>query len=314
MPGRVFVTGGSGFVGTAVIEELMSRSYAVTAITHHAPLTAGGGKLQIVTGDVFDPRTLRDAMRGCDAVVHLVGIIMERPSRGITFESMHVQATRTVLAAAGDAGVKRYVHMSALGSRQDAVSNYHKTKYRAEELVRKSGLDWTIFRPSLIHGPGGEFMRMEADWARKKKVPFLFMPYFGAGPLGLGGAGKLQPIYVKDVARAFVDALEKPATIGEIYPIAGKQQVTWPELHRITSSAIVGKPRLVVPVPVWAAKIQAAVGIGRIAGFNRDQVVMSQEDNTTDTTKFKDDFGWEPGGIEEIVKGYAGEMRGGKES
>src|SRR5262252_7117141 len=109
--------------------------------------------------------------------------------------------------------------MSALGTRPDAVSTYHKTKFAAEQYVRGSGLDWTIFRPSLIHGPKGEFLQMEAKWARYAAPPFLFMPYFGAGPFGTGGAGKLQPVYVKDVARAFADALSNRKTIGEIFPI-----------------------------------------------------------------------------------------------
>src|SRR5215208_5826486 len=123
--------------------------------------------------------------------------------------------------------------MSALGTRSDAVSQYHKTKYKTERYVMESGLDWTIFRPSMIHGAKGEFMKMEAAWARGEAAPFLFMPYFGAGALGRGGAGKLQPVSVKDVAGAFVEALGNPKTVGEIYPLAGAQVVTWPEMHRI---------------------------------------------------------------------------------
>src|SRR5205807_1548953 len=141
--------------------------------------------------------------------------------------------------AARSARIRRFVHMSALGARPGAVSNYHKTKYKAEEYLRGSGLDWTIFRPSLIHGPAGEFMRMEAAWARRRKPPFLFMPYFGRGLLGRGGAGKLQPIYVNDVARAFVEALENAKTIGEIYPLGGPDEITWPQLHRLAAQAII---------------------------------------------------------------------------
>ena len=111
--------------------------------------------------------------------------------------------------------------MSALGSRPDAVATYHRTKFEAESYVRASGLDWTIFRPSLIHGPRGEFMTMEAGWARGRRAPFLFMPYFGGGLLGRRDGGLVQPVYVRDVARAFADALENPATIGEVYLIGG---------------------------------------------------------------------------------------------
>ncbi len=153
-------------------------------------------------------------MADCDAAIHLVGIIEEKPSKDITFEKMHVDATRRVLDAAKAVGVERYVHMSALGTRPDAVSDYHKTKWHAEELVRASGLTYTIFRPSMIHGPRGEFMKQAASWAKGKAAPFVFMPYFGFGPLGTGGSGKVQPVYVKDVAKVFVDALTNPKRRG----------------------------------------------------------------------------------------------------
>ena len=128
------------------------------------------------------------------------------------------------------------------------------------------------------------------------------MPYFGAGLFGRRGAGLLQPVHVNDVARAFADALENRRTIGEIYPLGGAEQVTWPQLHQAFSQAIVGRRRWVVPIPVWKAKLLAAIGIGRLAGFNRDQVIMSQENNTCDLTKFVYDFGWTPRGLEESLK------------
>jgi NADH dehydrogenase len=257
---------------------------------------------------MFDERALDDAARGVDAVIHLVGIIMERRGRGITFERIHFQGAKSVVNATKRAGVRRYMQMSALGARPDAVSDYHKTKFAAEQYVRGSGLDWTIFRPSLIHGPGGEFMQMEKKWAKRKAPPFLFMPYFGAGAMGSGGAGKLQPIYVGDVARAFVDALEKPQTIGEVYLLGGSERVTWPELHRISAEAIVGKKRAVMALPAWYAKALTRVVPGPLLPFNRDQVIMSQEDNTCDLSKFKDDFGWEPRGFASSIWEYANRM------
>ena len=149
---------------------------------------------------------------------------------------------------------------------------------------------------------------MEAAWARYKAPPFLFMPYFGRGFFGRGGAGMLQPVYVGDVARAFADALSNPKTIGEVYPLGGPQRLTWPELHRASSEAIVGKPRRVAAVPVWYAKLLAATLPRALLPFNRDQVVMSQEDVTCDTTKFVDDFGWEPRPFTETLKTYARQM------
>jgi nucleoside-diphosphate-sugar epimerase len=309
---RVFVTGGSGFVGTAVIEELVARNHSVNALVNRHGLKAGGGAAREAKGSLFDPVALDEGLRGCDAVIHLVGIIMEKRSRGVTFERIHYQGTVSVVDAARRNGVRRFVHMSALGVRPDAVSDYHKTKYRAEQYLRDSGLEWTIIRPSLIHGPGGEFMRMEAMWARKRApfpVGFMpFMPYFGAGKLGFGGAGRLQPVYVKDVARAFVDALENRRTVGEVYLLGGPDQLTWPELHRTVSQAVVGRRRWVMPIPVWAGKLYAAIGVAPLLGFNRDQVIMSQEDNTADITKFRQDFGWEPQPFEPSLREYARQL------
>ena len=308
MQGKVFVTGGSGFVGSAVIEELVSREYSVHALTNRRKITIGGDRVRSVEGSLFDPAALRAGMEGCTAVIHIVGIIMEKRSKGITFEHIHVEGTRNVVDAAKASGIQRHVQMSALGTRDGAVSDYHKTKFLAEEYVRGSGLEWTIFRPSLIHGPAGEFMQMEAGWARHSKPPFLFMPYFGRGVMGLGGAGLLQPVYVKDVARAFVDALGNPKTIGEIYPLGGPETITWPQMHRICAEAVTGKKPLVVPLPAWYAKMVAAITPAALLPFNRDQVIMSQEDNTCDMAKFKDDFGLETQPFEATVKSYATQL------
>ena len=309
MPGRVFVTGGSGFVGSHVIDALLARGYAVSALFNRRPVDrAGDGAVRSIKGSLFDSQALQEGLRDCEAVIHLVGIIMEKPSRGITFERVHFEGARSVIDAAVRGGVKRFVHMSALGVRADAVSDYHKTKYRAEQSLRQSGLDWTIFRPSMIHGPGGEFMKMEARWARGKAPPFLFMPYFGAGAMGRGGAGLLQPVHVHDVARAFVEALEKPATIGEVYPLGGPDRVTWPEMHRISAEAIVGHKRWTMPLPAWYARALTHVVPAPLLPFNRDQVVMSQEDNTADLTKFEQDFGWTPRPFESSLREYAKQL------
>jgi nucleoside-diphosphate-sugar epimerase len=307
MPGPVFLSGGSGFVGSAVIAELVSRRYAVHALVNQKPLKSGGDGLRSFPGGLFDDGAIDAAMSGCDAAIHLVGIIMQRRAIGITFERMHVEGTMRVVDAAKRNGVKRIVHMSALGSRPDALSDYHKTKWRAEEYVRASGLDWTIIRPSLIHGPGGEFMKMEAQWSHMKAPPPVFfmpfMPYFGGKH-----AGMLQPVYVGDVARAFVDCLENRKSIGEVFPLGGSEKLTWPKLHHAISQAVVGRKRMVLSMPVPVAKLLAAIGIGGLLGFNRDQVLMSQEDNTTDLTKFTDAFGWTPQPFEQTLQSYARQL------
>lgn len=306
---RVFVTGGSGFVGSAVIDELLNRGDSVQALVHSKAIRGDDPRVHSVQADLLDREALAEGMRGCDAVVHLVGIIMEKPAKGLTFERIHYEGTKAVVDAVRSAGVRRYMHMSALGVRPDAVSEYHRTKHRAEEYVRSSGLDWTILRPSLIHGPQGEFMKTEVQWARGFRLPpFLFMPYFGAGFLGSRGAGKLQPVYVNDVARAFSDALQNPGTIGRMYSLGGPDQFTWPELHHTVAQAVIGKRRLVLPIPAWKARLLTRILPAAMLPFNRDQIIMSQEDNTCDLTAFRADFGWEPQPFAATLRSYVEQM------
>ena len=309
MSQRVFVTGGSGFVGSAVLDELAKRQFEISALVRDDSSFAARPMVQPIAGDLLDPAALDRGMRDCQAVIYLVGIIMEKPSKQITFERIHVQGTRAVVDAAAKNGVKRYIHMSALGAREGAASEYHRTKYAAEQHVRASALEWTILRPSLIHGANGEFMRQEAMWARgRAPAPLFFMPvmpYFGGGMFGQKGAGKLQPVFVDDVARAFADCLLNRKTVGEVYPLGGSERVTWPQLHEAVARHVVGRRRLVLPIPVWAGKLYAAIGIAPLLGFNRDQVVMSQEDNTCDLTKFIADFGWEPQAFSPTLARYA---------
>lgn len=170
-------------------------------------------------------------MVGCDAVINLVGIIREFPAREITFEKLHVEATAHVIAAASEWGISRYLHMSALGTRQNAVSDYHRSKWRAEELVRRSALQWTIFRPSLIFGPHDAFINMLADQMRRAPV----MPVIGSGEY------RLQPIHGNDVARCFALALGMPATIGQTYELCGTDRVSYNTLLDMIATAL-GRP------------------------------------------------------------------------
>ena len=257
-----------------------------------------------VFGDLFDPAALDRALAAARAVIHLVGIIRQNPGRGITFQRLHVEGTQAVLAAARRNGVKRIIHMSALGARADARSEYHLTKYQAEQAVRESGLEWTILQPSMIHGPGGEFMRMEFAWARGKAMPFFFMPYFGSGLLGRWGGGRIQPVYVEEVARAFVEAVDNPRTTGHSYPMGGTEQLTWPQMHRVVAEALLGRRRPVMALPVWYASLLTRIVPPGLLPFNRDQIIMSQEQNICDVSGFVQDFGWTPEGFSTSLARY----------
>jgi NADH dehydrogenase len=291
----VLVTGGTGFVGRHVVRGLLARGYTpVCLVRSPAKLYAqhpeiNPDRMVAVVGSLADRKAIRDAAGRSQALIHLVGIILARPLTGQTFHRVHVQGAKNVVDAARGSGVRRLVHMSALGTRPDGVSKYHRTKWAAEEYVRKSGLDWTIFRPSLIHGPDGEFMRLMKQFMCGLVPPVI--PYFGSGK------AKVQPVYVKDVAECFVSALSRPETIGQIIPLGGPQAFTWIDLYNLcrTSMPCSRHWKPMVSMPAQAAKAVAVLGRPLMAAaalipgfsllqFDRGQVQMAQEDSVCDHT------------------------------
>ena len=216
---RIFITGGTGFVGSHLRRELLAAGHQLRLLVHGRPGNLAPGE-ETVAGDVRELASFRDGANGCEAVINLVGIIREFPARGVTFQKLHVEATANALAAAQEAGIRRYLQMSANGTRPGAVAGYHRTKWAAEELVRGSGLDWTIFRPSLIFGPEDAFVNMLAGYIRS----FPAMPVIGDGNY------QMQPISADDVARCFALALAKPETVGQTYTICGPDRLSYNEL------------------------------------------------------------------------------------
>jgi len=284
---RVFVTGATGFVGRSVVQALRAEGHAVRCLVRRGSEhdLRGLEAIERVQGDVLAPKTLEDGIAGCDAVVHLVGIIREQPERGVTFERVHVQGTLNVLSAAADAGVRRFVHMSALGTRAGARSRYHQTKWAAEEAVRGSALPWTIFRPSIIYGRGDGFISMLA--AMIKRYPAV--PVIG------DGRQRLQPIPVEQVAAAFARAVALSETVKHTYEAGGPDAVTMLELLDLIAKTI-GKRRLFkLPVPL-AVITPLARALHRLPSFPvaPDQLLMLGEDSVCDPAPFISTFGLKP--------------------
>jgi NADH dehydrogenase len=237
---------------------------------------AGQTAVQLVAGDVLDAGGLRAALAGMEAVVHLVGIISECGE--ITFERLHVQATRNVLTAMGQAGVRRLAHMSALGTRPQAASTYHQTKWAAEELVRASGLDYTIFRPSIIYGPGDQFINRFARLMRYSPV----VPVLGHGQ------ARLQPVSVANVGRAFALALADARTSGQTIDLCGPETLTFNQILDGIMQAT-GRRRLKIHLPLGVARLLAAgleilfpALLHRPPPLSRQQLIMLQEDHSGD--------------------------------
>jgi NADH dehydrogenase len=284
---RVFVTGATGFVGRSVVQALRAEGHAVRCLVRRGSEhnLRGLEAIERVQGYVLAPKTLEDGIAGCDAVVHLVGIIREDPARGVTFERVHVQGTLNVLSAAADAGVRRVVHMSALGTRAAARSRYHQTKWAAEEAVRGSALPWTIFRPSIIYGRGDGFISMLA--AMIKRYPAV--PVIG------DGRQRLQPIPVEQIATAFARAVTLSETVKQTYEVGGPDAVTMVDLLDVIAKTI-GKRRLLkIPVPLAVISPLARV-LHRLPSFpvTPDQLLMLGEDSVCDPTPFVSTFALKP--------------------
>jgi len=331
-PQTIGVTGCTGFVGRHVVREFLSRGWMVRGLIRDSakarealgwPFPAG---FTPVTGDVCDSRALGQLFAGCSAAVHLVGIIREERGEDAgspqTFQRMHVQATRAVVDACRTAGVNRYLHMSALGVGPEGRSEYQKTKWEAEQVVRRSGLAWTIFRPSLIHGAESELMQTLAELASGESPPYFFIPYFARsrvdhrvhlGPVYHEPA-EVQPVAVEDVAFAFAQAVEKPEAVGEIYNLVGSEKLDWRELTEFVRDALPGTKK---EMGVWhvpgehaavIARVAGKIGLGGLLPFDEGQALMATEDMTADPTKAKVELGLTPKPFRATVRVYAGKV------
>jgi NADH dehydrogenase len=293
---RVLVTGGTGFVGRYVVWELLARGHGVRCLVRPGSegKLADRERVEIASGDVLDSEAVAAAAQGCAAAINLVGIIREFPGRGVTFERVHVRATENVVNAARDAGVKRFLQMSALGARPEPADPYHITNYRADELVQKSGMPYTIFRPSVIYGPEDQSINLFARQIKTLRV----VPVVG------NGLYEMQPVPVIAVAQAFALALELPHTENRVYEVGGPEPLTFNEIID-TLAQVLGRRVLKIHVLVWSLRLLAGM-FGRFPWFplTTGQIRMLLEGNTCDPAAFYRDFGLAPVSFKEGLERY----------
>jgi uncharacterized protein YbjT (DUF2867 family) len=246
---NIFLAGASGFVGSRVLEDLLAVGHEVVALAHSdrslKEIARAHPNATVVQGDVSRPEDmLRAIPSGTEAVVYLPGLLREIPRKSITFRAVHVEGVRNVLAAAKQAGVARWIQMSALGARADTTLKYYRTKWEGEELVRASGLAWTILHPSLIFD---DRPRREHNFVQEIAKAIRISPFV---PILGDGTFLFQPVSVDDVSQTIVQSLAMPETIGKTYDIGGPEKIHYRELVSTIARAM-GTKKPKIKIPFW---------------------------------------------------------------
>ncbi|MFW6376807.1 MAG: complex I NDUFA9 subunit family protein [archaeon] len=265
---HVLVTGGTGFIGTYLCNELADRGHDVTALARTPDGTDLVEDVATAVGDVTAYDSIDGAFEGQDAVVNLVSLSPLFKPRGgdeAHFE-VHLGGTENVVRAARAHGVDRIVQMSGLGADPNGPTSFLRAKGQAEEVVRESSLDWIIVRPSVVFGEGDEFV----GFTKKLTPP-------GIAALPGGGKTRFQPIWVGDLVPMLADAVEDDAHVGETYDIGGPEKLTLKEVANLVRGRVA-----VIPIPMVLAGVGLTVA-GAIPGFpmGRDQYRSLGVDNTT---------------------------------
>ncbi|PKK84935.1 MAG: NAD-dependent dehydratase [candidate division Zixibacteria bacterium HGW-Zixibacteria-1] len=272
---KIAVTGASGFIGRNLVAELSGRGHSLRLLSHRRqPAADSGHSVEIVEANVHDSDSLSEAFKNIEVVYHLVGIIAE--TRRLTFDKTVVEGTYNVVSACREQGVKRLIYLSAAGASADARSKYHQSKWKAEEAVRNSGLDYTIFRPSVVFGEGDGFVGMLVGMIGR----FPLIPVIG------NGRYELQPVYINDLTKVMSDTLENRQTVNRIFEIGGPEVLEYRQIITILKR-VLNKRRGSLYLPLWLMKINAAIleKIMKPAPVTKDQLIMLEAGNRADNSR-----------------------------
>ena len=297
---KVLLLGGSGFVGTYIANRLAQRGIALTVPTRRrerskALIMQPG--VEVVEANINCPQTLGELVAGHDAVINLVGILHSRDVQlpySRDFAEAHVELPKKIIAACKAAGVRRLVHMSALGADSRGPSEYLRSKGDGEAavLAAQGELDVTVFRPSVIFGLGDAFLNTFA--AVLRKAPFF--------PLGFGHA-RFQPVWVADVADAFVDSLEDVATYGQAYDLVGPKVYTLRELVDYARELTGSSARVVALGEGWAYLQAGLMWLAPNPVLSPDNL-RSMEVDSVAAAGSQAPAGWQPTALEAIAPTY----------
>ncbi len=300
----VTLVGGAGFIGRYVVKLLAERGYVIRVISRNPDAalhlkTAGNvGQVVLVRGNLARPQTLEGKINDSYAVINLAGILFEAGRQN--FALLHAQGAEKLAKLARAAGAQKFVQVSSIGVDKSVTSKYARTKATGEKAVVAAFPEATILRPSIVFGPEDGFFNKFAWMATV--APAL--------PLIDGGNTKFQPVYVMDVARAIVAAIERPECAGQVYELGGPRVYTFKQLLEFILE-VTHRKRFLIPIPMWLARIKALfLELLPNPPLTRDQVELLAYDNVvSDKVKTLGDLGIEPMAIESVVPEYLARFR-----
>lgn len=289
----IFITGGTGFIGQHLLTALKEDKYDIRCLartSERAALCRDRG-FEAFIGNILDAETLKGSLEGVDMVIHLVGIIEDRGD--MTFEQVHVGGTKNIVEEVKRAGVRHFFYQSALGASLNSSSRYQRTKAEAEEIVKKSGIPCTIFRPSLIIG--------EKDGFTEKLMELVRLGPVVAVP-GDGNA-KSQPMDVNDWVKCFMKVINHPEAVEKTYEFGGPEHLTYNEIvTQLMEVMGIKKPIIHMPMSFVRAGVPfvgIAQGLGKflrkkIPSVTSEQLKLLSLDNICDVTSVEKLFGFRP--------------------
>ena len=282
----VAVVGATGFVGGNVVRQLAEDGHRVIAVSRKgARRREWPATVETRAADVVSGAGLDEALAGADAVVHLVAI--PRETRGLQFEDVNVRGTQQTVAAAERAGVRRFVHLSALGVTDDRKLRYLSSKWRGEEAVRSSGLDWIVLRPSLLFGPGDGFFSLVRSTLK----------WWSPGIVAIPGKGDatFQPLAVDDLARGVAQVVVDADRTGDILEIGGPEHITYRGIvDAVMRATGMRRIKLGMPIPLISALTAVTDRLLPIFPVSHDQIQSLGRPNATELDAFERAFGFAP--------------------
>lgn len=276
----MLVSGGTGFVGSAVVRELLRRDEKVAVLSRDAAKVREkfGPEVEVREGDVRDPATLAAAFAGIDVVINAVqfpGSPIENRRKGWTFEEVDLKGTRNQVDAAKAAGVRRFVYVSGVGASKNADKHWFRYKWEAEHYVQNSGLEWVIVRPTWIYGPDDVSLNRFLGFA--KVLPFI--PMFGDGKQAM------QPVFIDDVARVIADAAQKPEAANQVFELGGPEVMSMNDVVK-TALEVMGKKRPLLHQPVFIGKLLGSLpNIPPLPPLTADTIDFITEPAVADNTR-----------------------------